>query len=240
VPLFPGLIQSVSGTTTGTSLTLTLPNNTSPGNTVIVTSCSSASPANPTISGITLGGSAGNFAQAASAGSPSVDAITSFLWSDPGCAGGQNSVVLTWTTGNTGSICATATEFAGLLVASSVDKTANSANGASGTSWSSTATSALSQPAEVAVGCCGAWNGTAIGTITGPSSPWTNLTQQTSASTHVGLLTGYQLLAATSAVTYAGSFGVTASYGALVVTFKAVGRIDLASSCQAVNRAACY
>jgi len=240
MPLFPQLLQSVSNTTTGTSLTLTLPRSTGAGNTVIVTAVSSATPANPTISGITLGGLADNFASSASAGSTSTDNATTMMWADPGCAGGQTSLSVSFTTGNTGSICGTAMEFAGLLTASVVDKTAGSPNGSTSTSWTSTATSALAQPYEVAIGTVGAFNATAIGTITGPSSPWTNLTQETSASTHLGLLTGYQVLASTSAVSYAGSFGVTANYAALVVTFKAVGVISPASGRQAVKRAAYY
>jgi hypothetical protein len=216
------LVQSVSGTTTGTTISLTLPQNTAAGNCLIITVVTSATPANPTVSGITLGGSAGNFAQAATAGSTGADAQTSFIWADPNCAGGQTAISISLTTGNTGSANATAMEWSGLALSSVTDQTAGSPNGTSSTSWSSTASGTTTQAFEVAIGCVGAFNASGIGTITGPSSPWTNLTQETSASTHVGLLTGYQVLSSTGTVTYSGTFAATSAYAALVVTFKAV------------------
>lgn len=239
--LFPSLVQSVSNTTTGTSVTLTLPASTKPNNCLIVTAVSSASPANPTISGITLGGSAGNFAQVTTAGSTSSDSQSSFMWADPGCAAGQTSVVVTFTTGNAGSICATAMEWFGIFPSSPTDKTAVSANGTTGTSWSSGATATTTQPTEVAIGCVGAFNGSGIGTITGPGGSWVNLAQETSASAHVGLLTGYQLLSATGTSTYSGSFAASSDYAAIVATFKAsvFPSTQLIAS-QAVKRAAYY
>lgn len=216
------LVQSVSGTTTGTSLTITL-SATTAGNTLVITAVSSCTPANPTISGITLGGTSIG-SQVATAGSVSADSQSSFMWEATNIAGGQTSVVITFTTGNTGSICATVMEWNGLGTA---DASGVSANGTSGTTFSSGASGTTKQANEVAIGCCGAFNGSGIGTITGPSSPWSNLTQETSASTHVGLLTGYDVLSATGTATYSGSFGVTASYAAIVVTFRAGPVVDL-------------
>lgn len=215
-------VQTVSGTSTGTSLSLTLASTTK-GNTLVVTVVTSATPANPTVSSITLGGTSVG-SQVATAGSVSADAQSSFMWQAQNIAGGQTAFVCNITTGNTGSFCVIVEEWPPMGV---VDVTSVSANGTSGTTFSSGASGTTKQSEEVAIGCVGAFNATAIGTITGPTSPWVNQTQETSASTHVGLLMGYENLSTTGTATYSGSFGVTASYAAIVAVFRAGPLIDI-------------
>lgn len=240
MPLFPGLVQSVSNTGTTSPLSLTLPNNTQPGNTLIVNIGSSATPTNPTISSITLGGSAGNFAQVVTAGTPSSADESVFMWNDPNCAAGQTALSVTFSGTFTGSVLATAMEFAGILQASPADKSTGQNNDAAPSTWSSTATATTTQPAELAVGCCLGFLSSGIGTIGGPSSPWVNLTQETSSSTHVGLLSGYQLLNGLQAVTYSGTFATTGNYSAVVATFKLSPYPPALFSRQAAKRASFY
>ncbi len=170
--------------------------------------------------------SAGNFAVAATVGAPSTDSETTSIWADPNCAGGQTAVVVTLS-GSTGSIGVIVMEWSGLVASSVVDKTASQVTAGS-SSWSSTATATTTQASEVAIGAVGAFNASGIGTITGPGGAWTNLTQVTSASTHLGLLTGWQVLSSTGTVTYSGSFAASSDYAALAVTFKASALIAAA------------
>lgn len=216
----PSLVQSQSATGGASSpLTVTLGSPTTAGNCLIVTFVGSSA-TNPSITGITLGGSAGNFAQVLTAGSVSTDACTVQVWADPGCAGGQTAVAVSFSPATT-SVCITVMEWSGLAASSPADQTASQVNDAGTTSWSSTATGTTTQASEVAIGCVGGFNGSGIGTISGPGSPWTNLAQETSASAHVGLLTGYQVLSSTGTVTYSGTFAASSEYTAAVATFKA-------------------
>ena len=216
----PSLVQSKSATAASvTTVTVTLTSSTTAGNCLIVAVVTSASPSNPTVSGITLGGAAGNFAQSATAGNPSVDSESVFIWADPNCAGGQTAVSVTLSAAS-GSCNVWVMEWSGLVTSTPVDKTAGQAQSAV-TSWSSTATATTTQASEVAVGAVGTFNGTGVGTITGPSSPWTNLAQVTSASTHVGLLAGYNILSSTGTVTYSGTFASSSDGATAVATFKA-------------------
>src|SRR5690348_9538589 len=115
----PSLVQSVSNSgNAGTSLSLTLGSATTAGNCLIVCIAGDAAATNPAVTGITLGGAAGNFAQVLTAGSTSADAITTSIWADPNCAGGQTSVTVTFTVSGTFGICVTVMEWSGLLTAS--------------------------------------------------------------------------------------------------------------------------
>ena len=233
------LVQSVSATGTVTPLPLTLPSASTPGNCLVACIGGSGTSGNPTVSGITLGGAAGNFAQALTEGVPSTASESLYIWSDWNCGGGQTAVSIAFSA-FTGSVDATVMEFSGLFNTNPVDQTAGQDNDAGVTSWTSTGTSATSQPVEVAVGCVVGYNASGIGTITGPTSPWNLLTQVTSASTHFGLLAGYQLLSASAAVTYAGSFAASSNYAAGVVTFKTAPLLARPRGIQAVRRAAYY
>src|SRR5580692_6602601 len=89
------LVQSKSGSaTSGTTITVTLTSNTTAGNCLVVCAGDYAGTFPATVTGITLGGSAGNFTLGESKNtSAEPDAE---IWADPNCAGGQTSVVVTF------------------------------------------------------------------------------------------------------------------------------------------------
>ena len=224
------LVQSVSvSTNTASPLSITLGANTSQGNTLIVCSNGNAAVNDPSVTGITLGSASGNFAQNVTIGTPSTDFQTVSIWSDPNCTGGQTSVSVSFSTsGGSIAFCVTVMEWAGLLLAvPNSDKTAGQINNTNGTSWSSSATAGLSQSPELAIGIVGAYLSTGVGTINGPSPPWSNLTQKNSPGGTVGQLVGYQALSSTAAVTYSGTTANSVQYGAAIATFKVLASTDI-------------
>lgn len=212
------LVQSKSGTgSSGTTLTITLNSATVAGNCLVVCIGTQQGTTNPTVSGVTLGGSAGNFAAAATAYNSSFD--NAAIWVDPNCAGGQTSVVISFTGGSgTGvTYAAWVMEWSGISGSSPVDQSSDG-NGA-GTSFSSGATGTTVQAAELVVGV----DANNTSTPTGPSSPWTNLTvlSVTSGVTTMKLIASYQVASATGTFTYSGSISGSGSWGAAVATLKA-------------------
>jgi hypothetical protein len=217
----PSLVQSVSATGTASPLPVTLGASTTAGNCLVICITGTAATSNPNVTAVTLGGAAGNFAQVITAGNVTADNVTTSIWADPNCAGGQTALSLTFSATGSPSICVTTMEWSGLALSSVTDKTSSGLSDTTVTSWSSGATATTSQASEVAIGCVGGQLSTGITTITGPSSPWTNFTQETSANTHIGLLAGYQVLSSTGTVTYSGTFAAGYQYTAAVATFKA-------------------
>ncbi len=208
-----GFVQAASGVgTTDTSLTVTLGSATGAGNCLIACIGASENDTNPSPGGITLGGSAGSWAQAASAANTS--GCNAGIWVDPSCAGAQTSVVISFTGGSGGSagVAAWVFEWSGLL-ASPLDKAPAGATGAS-TSWASGSTGTLAQAGEVAFGVVAAYGSA---TITGPGG-WTNESQLTESSTL--LIAGYQALSSTTSLSYAGTQTSAVEYSACVVTLK--------------------
>src|ERR1035438_4785017 len=227
----PVLVQSTSGSgsgsSTGYALTVTLGSATTAGNCLVVKAGAWAFTTNPSISGITLGGSAGNFASLVSAGTGASAAITS-IWADPPCAGGQTSVVITTTGGAGATLGAVATveEWSGLAatIAGLTGKTATT-DGAlvTSTSWASGATAGTAQASEVWAGMVFAYQNASL-TITGPSSPWNNLAQVTytpGSSSYYMLLSGYEIAPSTGTANYSGTFSAAAYYDVAAVTLKA-------------------
>lgn len=212
----PSLVQSASNTaTSGTSVTVTLGSSTTAGNCLVVYVGEVESTTNPTVSGITLGGNAGNFAQAGAAINDA-DANCE-IWTDQNCAGGQTSVVVTFNAG-TGTSQANEVlveEWSGIALSGAVDKT-NGQNAGSA-SWSSGSSGTLSQASELVVGAVSVFSAP---TITGPSSPWVNQAQ-ISASTNGAMLAGHQVVSATTAQTYSGTIASSIAWGAVIVTLKA-------------------
>jgi hypothetical protein len=215
----PSLVQSKSGTaTTGTSVTVTLTSGTTTGNCLVVCVGASDGTTNPTVSGITLGGSAGNFAFAEKQNS---NADTDCeIWADPDCAGSQTSVVVSFNAGSGSNLgyAVQVMEWSGVATSSPVDKT-NGALSGSTSSFSSGSTGTLSQASEVVIGAVMAQCSSGTETVAGPSSPWTNLAQAAPAAS-MALGTGYQVVSATTAQTYSGTLTAASVYGAAVVTLK--------------------
>jgi len=202
------LVQHASNkSTTGTSLTVTLGAAATLANCLVV--CATAVPVslsgNTTISGIKIGSSADNFAQAETE-AETTDSVSSFIWTDQDIGTSSASVAITWSTSSGGA--ADVYEWSGVKTSSAVDKT----NGANNTSksWSSGSTGTLSQASEVAVGVNGS-DSSGTNTVTGPGSPWTNEAQLTTSSGGVPLqqLSGYQVVSATTALTWSGSDSAT-------------------------------
>lgn len=213
-----GLVQSKQGASATSPLTITLDSSTGAGNGLVVMVTASGTTLNGHVSGITLGGAAGNFAQVATIGA-TTDASITASWLDLNCAGGQTSVAITFTGGTgTQQFFAAVYERDDLLTASAFDKTASNT---STIAWTSGATATLSQANEVIVGAVFI-SGSSQPTITGPSSPWANLTTQTATQGAflVAWQSGWEAVSSTAAVTYAGTSTNGTDGTALVVTLK--------------------
>jgi hypothetical protein len=227
-PGVPSLVQSKSATgTSATSITVTLNSPTTAGNCLIVALGADDGTANEQISGITLGGSAGNFAVANTAYNDGF--LNAAIWADPNCAGGQTTLVISLTHGNNSvpAIAAWVMEWSGLAATSVVDKAPAGVN-TSGTTWSSGSTGTLSQASEVAVGVVYG----AISGLSTPGSPWTELGTLTATNgANTALLgAGYQVTSATTAVTYNGTFSPSRFFGTCIATFKAASGGTLTST----------
>ena len=144
---------------------------------------------------------------------------------------------------------ATAHEFSGFLSASWTDKTAAANAAASGTTPSSGATAALSQSAEVAVGIVGYYQTgatatTLSGTMFGAAGAGTAITgasAQVASTYEEGVLLAYQVLNSTTAVTFAPTLSISATYAqAGVVTYKAAvpGNVTLGAIVLALSQPA--
>lgn len=213
----PTLVQSKSGTiTSGTSLTITLTSATTAGNCLVVAVGGTQSSTNPSVTGVTIGGSADNFAKAKSvnvAGDADAEA-----WVDPNCVGSQTSVVITFAAGSgTSQGCgAWVMEWSGLASAPT-DKTNSGTGGTS--SWSSGASGTLTQASEVVIGCVMSF--TSGGSLSTPTSPWTELGTLT-AGTGNNFAAGYQIVSATTSLTYNSTLsGGAQAWAAVIVSLEA-------------------
>ena len=216
-----GLVQFKQGTSAATTLTITLTSPTVAGHGLIVKAATSWATSNGTISGITLGGSADHFASAATAGS-STNAANVACWLDLNCAGGQTSVVIT-TSGGSGAavLLASVEERDDLPSTLAFDKSAGSTSNGS-TSWTSTATATTTQANELWTGLSLCLASGSTPSITGPSSPWSNLAQISQAGSGFTntFMAGSQVVAATGAATYNGTVSPSSEWVGLVATLK--------------------
>jgi hypothetical protein len=212
----PSLVQVKSGTGTTSPITVTLTSATTAGNCLVVAVGEGNSTTNPTVTGITLGGSADNFAIAASLKNNS-DANVE-IWTDQNCAGGQTSVAVSFNagTGAGNGYTVFVYEFSGVATASAVDKT-NATGAASGSTWTSGSSGTLSSANEVAVGIGVGIGSAGAPTVAGPSSPWINETAISAARTES--VSGYQVVSATTALTYSGTISAGRNAG-VIVTLK--------------------
>jgi len=216
------LVQTKQGSSALGSLTITLDSPTTAGNALIVVLAASGTTSNPTsISSITLGGVADNFAQISTFGSSS-DAAIGATWLDLNCAGGQTSIVIT-ASGGTGTLAVMASvyEWSGLYPVSPLDQTAN-AVGTGATTWSSGASPTTTQASELWIGAVFTTSTASGPTLTGPSSPWTNLAQvnQAQGSFNDQWMSGWQVVSSTGAATYNGSVSASSDWIAKVITLR--------------------
>ena len=217
----PSFIQVASNAASASSVTVTLGSPTTGGNCLVALFGDAADTTNVLPSGITLGGSADNWAQVATWTANAHAAVAG--WADPACAGGQTSVVISTTGGSGDHLFAWVFEFSGLT--GTLDVSSGADNGFAA-SWTSAATSATTQASEVAFGITsGSVNGSAGTTagLAGPSSPWVNEAQQSLVgTTHTkDAICGYQILSSTGAQTYAGTASPTNTNDTLVFTLLA-------------------
>lgn len=218
------LVQSAwnSGTFAGGSGTVTVTLGTSnpsgpsqgpttAGNCLIAYVATDQGTTNPTVSGITLGGAAGNWASARSQNN-NAD-LNNEIWVDWNCTGGQTAVAVTVAGGSGagGFVVVRVEERAGILATSTPVDQVNGANGNSAAPASGN-TPTLSQANEIVVGAI-----TGGATITGPASPWVN--QPDINLSTCFLITGAQVASSTTGIGYAGTMASNV-WGAAVVSLK--------------------
>jgi hypothetical protein len=209
------LVQTVAGhsTTLVNTLTVTLFSPATAGNCLVV--CAGARNAN-VVTGVTSSGSADNWASAATA---DAGAITSEIWADPHCGGGNTTVTVLFTV--SGLLAVQVFEFAGVAV-SPADVTAPGGLSIPPvSSWSSGSTG-TAQAGDVVIGSCCGFEGSGVYTLTGPSSPWVNepVIATSGSGFFVRLIAGYQVLSGSAAATYSGTSGAPQSYGAVAIALK--------------------
>ena len=188
---------------------------------IVVASYATDNPGTTDLTSVTLGGSGTGFAAQARYNDLSYPNFTLTYWANFGIAGGQTSLAVSASGASGYDVQVNAYEVSGGL--SSLDKTVFNAAYATSTNWTSTATGTTTEADEFVLGTVAAYNnnGPAF-TITGPTSPWANAGQLT-INTQYSLLSGYQISAAQSAFTYAGTANVSGgglNYTAGVATFK--------------------
>ena len=197
-------VQAAQGAGTGTSLTVTLGTATTAGNCVLVMIYSDCSSVSQTVTGVTLGGSAGNFSQIAAESIPS-NSLYTWAWADPSCAGGQTSIVVTTSQTSAYTLAAQLYEVSGVVAAGVLDLSAG-ASTTSGTVIGPAATGVTSLAWEF-------WCGFAAGVIGGATSfngpasgGWTNeaVIKHTGAGDPDFIVSGYQVAAATGEASYEG------------------------------------
>lgn len=209
------LVQHASGNaTSGTTVTATFGSATGAGHTIIVCTSGWAS-SSPGISGGALTGSSDTFTSAETVNQTTA-AGTIGIWYDNAISAGHTAVVMTYG-GTLQAASIDVFEWAGILVPSPLDAK-NDATATGASSWSSGSSGTLSKPSEVAFGVVSGLNGSSA-SFTGPSSPWTNESQLNPA-TGYAQLSGYQQVAATTALTYNGTCNGGTYYGACIATFK--------------------
>jgi len=232
-----GLVQSAGNSaSSSTTLTMTFGSTTTAGNCLFAAVGGNFPSSGASISGVTIGGNADNWAQAESANVSGTDNLLSAIWSDQGSAHTGTSVVAT-ASQSAGTFGGSILEWNGVASSGALDKI-HAGTTTSGASWTSGSTGTLTNSSEVAIGGVVCATG-AVLTITGPGSPWTNLTQRGSAG-GVGQLTGYQQVSATTALTYNGTQTNTtfANSAACIATFTLSGSITVNLPLATINTAA--
>lgn len=201
-------ITVVQSTTGGGSLatnTVTLASSTTAGNCLVVAIGSPIA-----VSGVTLGGSAGNFAKAVATASGQIAAI----WVDPNCAGGQTAVAVTTSSAPSSGTCIAVYEVSGLATSSVVDKT-NSGIGTTAT-YSSGASGTTTSATELWIALGTSLSSSLAAPTTGG---WTSTARvQKGAGPVCYMFAGYQITTVTGTGTYTGVTGSGTNWGAAVAT----------------------
>lgn len=188
------VVQTASGGTTGSSVSVSFTDNVTSGNCVIAAISDYADThSGNTISSVELGSSADNWVAAKASQSQWGAAI----WVDPDSAGGNNTVNITLA--NSATSChVDIYEISGLAASSVTDKTSSSSG--TGTSYTSGTTGTTTQAHEF-------WVGTTSGLINTFPSGWTELDYSC-----------YDIVSSTGTATFSGTLQTTADWDAVVVT----------------------
>jgi hypothetical protein len=213
-----GLVQQVSGSTTGTSLTLTFPQSCTPGNGVVLALSGFHG---STISGITIGGVGSQFGEWVFVSGTSnnaqiwycspVPASTATVVVTAGAAGiiGYAYEVRGWLTPSTSWVAIWGDQFGG--------------NDGTGTSWSTGATSGTTLNAPEFVVGIGAVDNTSAVNITATAAGWTNeaaINGVTAGGRSYSAVSGYQVQGpAGASYTYSGTAASSVPWGAVVASF---------------------
>lgn len=197
---------SVVQTVKSNSATVTIAATGGAGSNALLVTVNSFGTATPSISSVKLG-SASLTAAVTKIFTSGGDSAGSWIYYLAGIATGQTTVTITGTglvlTSGDGGVCVQ--EVSGLATSSVLDKT--NSGGASSASWSSGSSGTLSQASEFVLATVAADS---------PSSPagWTN-----NSDSGGGWITGYQIVSATTALTYSGT-ATSGDWAAGIATFK--------------------
>jgi hypothetical protein len=202
-----GLVQETSGSTTGSTLTLTFPAPVTAGSAVVVALCGYYGGA---VSGFTVDGSSVTFTKVATSGGYNAE-----IWAAYSVSGTPATVTVTVTSAG---VIGWAYEVAGGVRPDTAAGTFGS-----GPAWSSGTTAATIPGQHVVIGL-----GLSLGTgrLTVPASGWKNENEytgiQTGTSSHVSGVSAYQEPTASGQYAYAGTAVTGAGWAAVTVAFLAV------------------
>ena len=211
-----GFVQSAHNTAaSSSSLAITLASAPTAGNCLFGMAGNNDS-SSDSVTSFKTGTSADNWASAVSRSVTGTDGAGGAIWSNQDLT--VTTTVINVAMGSSGANLGYVIEWAGVAETGALDKT-NSAAISSSTSWSSGSSGTLTNATEVAIGFTSNFTESATPTITGPGSPWTNLSSLNVASEVIGL-GGYQAVSATTALTYNGTTTGTIFNGvAMIATF---------------------
>jgi hypothetical protein len=202
-------ITVVQSKTIANALSGSFTSSTTAGNCVVVVVNAFNNSSTPSVSGVTLGGSADNFTQAVSVVNSSSSYVLSAIWVDPGCAGGQTAVAVSGSNLTVNSnFGITIYEVSGLAASNVTDKTSSSSAN-SGTSWTSGTTATTTQANEFWIGAVT----TAATSFTQPGA-WTNSAYTSNAGS------GYQIVSSTGTATYNATLSPSTDWSACVAALK--------------------
>jgi hypothetical protein len=213
-----GIVQAVRVTGSNTATIAA----TGAGNTLFVAyagSSGSNAGGNPSVTGVTLGGSGTGWAvQADQRDTEANSASCSEIWMCNEIAGGKTSVVVSGTNLVAADAYMLVVEVSGLSNAQ-LDRSSTGPIAAGTNTWTSNATTQTTSQNEFWIGVTAHGPNAAGDTLTGPASPWTNATGFTWAGGSA--IAGYQIVAAEAAATYSGTSVDFDYYTCVVATFVA-------------------
>lgn len=200
-----------------------LPRVTTAGNTLVVIYEGTSNTAGlPSVTGITLGGAADNFAAAITQNEGTQSYSVSTVWADANCAGGQTAVAVSGTNLISGDAYIMVLELAGQWT---LDKSSTGPLGTGIPTWTSNTTATTTVAEEVIVGGTAHGPFSAADTLTGPGLPWTNGPSYTWSGGSA--LAGYQVSSATGAFTYSGASVGFDYYTCVIATFMPLAAVNV-------------